>query len=115
VTGLLLLAALVAALVATGWRVRRRRRRRVLLAALPGGGRDSAIEVEAFSEIEDHLRVRECPCGGLLASLGERSETESGRSPARRGPSRILRVVRVECRRCEELSEVWFDATRAYQ
>jgi hypothetical protein len=109
VTGLLLFAALVAALAAAGYRTFRRRKRRRLLAALPGGCRESAIEVEAFSEIEDHLRVRECPCGGLLASLGERSETEG------KGVSRILRVVRVECRRCEELSEVWFDATRAYQ
>jgi hypothetical protein len=109
VTGILLSLALVAALAAAGWRMLRRRRRRLLLAALPGGARDSAIEVEAFSEIEDHLRVRECPCGGLLASLGERSESEG------RGPSRILRVVRVECRRCEERAEVWFDVTRAYQ
>jgi hypothetical protein len=110
VTGLLLALALVAALAAAGYRVLRRRRRRRLLAALPGGARESAIEVEAFSEIEDHLRVRECPCGGLLASLGERSENTLGQRDAR-----ILRVVRVECRRCEELSEVWFDATRAYQ
>ncbi len=108
-TGLLLTVALLAALAAAGWRALRRQRRRRLLAALPGGTRSTAIEVEAFSEIEDHLRVRECPCGGLLASLGERSEREGG------GMSRILRVVRTECRRCEELSEVWFDATRAYQ
>ena len=108
-TGLLLFVALVAALAAAGYRTARRRKRRRLLAALPGGCRESAIEVEAFSEIEDHLRVRECPCGGLLASLGERSEREG-----RAAGGRILRVVRVECRRCEELSEVWFDATRAY-
>ena len=107
--GLLLSVALVLALAAAGYRTLRRRKRRRLLAELPGGARDSAIVVEAFSEIEDHLRVRECPCGGLLASLGERSESEG------RGPSRILRVVRVECRRCEELAEVWFDVTLAYQ
>lgn len=133
--GLVLLAALLAALAAAGWRTLRRMRRRSLLRALPGGSRESAIEVEAFSEIEDHLRVRECPCGGLLASLGERSETSRGeierkeRSDTQRRErsdpqrmergnpkrmERILRIVRVECRRCEELSEVWFDATRAY-
>jgi hypothetical protein len=105
----LLVVALLAAMAAAGYRTLRRRRRRRLLAALPGGCRETAIDVEAFSEIEDHLRVRECPCGGLLASLGERSENERG------GALRILRVVRVECCRCEELSEVWFDATRAYQ
>ncbi|MFN2377897.1 MAG: hypothetical protein ABR538_15285 [Candidatus Binatia bacterium] len=103
--GLLLLAALVAALGATGYRVARRRRRRRLLAALAGGSRPTAIDVDAFTEIEDHLTLRECPCGGLLASLGERSETV--------GPRR-WRVVRVECRRCEELGEVWFDVTTAY-
>jgi len=103
---LLLTMALLAALAATAWRTQRRLRRRRRLAALPGGSRDTAIEVDAFSGIEEHLAVRECLCGGLLANLGERSE------PA---PGRILRVVRVECRRCEELFEIWFDATRAYQ
>jgi len=97
--------ALVAALVATGARRMRRRRRRRAFAALPGGSRETALEIEAFSDIEDHLSRRECPCGGLLASLGERSEPAG---------ARILRVVRVECRRCEDLGEVWFDATRAY-
>ena len=101
----LLSVALLAALAASGWRVLRRARFRRALAALDGGSRSTAIAVEAFSEIEDHLRGRECPCGGLLANLGERSE---------KGEQRFLRVVRVECRRCEELAEVWFDATGAY-
>ncbi len=104
--GLLLFAALVAALAATGIRRLRRLRRRRALAALPGGSRATAIEVDAFSEIDDHLRSRECLCGGLLASLGERSEPN--------GVNHILRIVCVECRRCEERGEVWFDATRAY-
>lgn len=103
--GLLLLAALLAALAATGARRYRRRSRRLALAALAGGSRDTALEVDAFSQIDEHLARRECPCGGLLASHGERSEHEDGR---------MLRVVRVECRRCEERGEVWFDATRAY-
>lgn len=111
-TGLLLLAALVAALAVTGYRVLRRRRRRRLLAALPGGSRQTAIEIDAFPDIDDHLERRECLCGGLLASLGERSESlQTGSGPGRL----ILRVIRVECRRCEELGEVWFDVTRAYQ
>jgi hypothetical protein len=145
VTGLFLFAALAAALTATGYRTLRRRRRRRRLAALEGGSRATAIEVDAFSDIDDHLARRECPCGGLLASLGERSEpydakrgepsrgkcsepgagrggepsdVERGEpSEGRRGEPRnrrILRVVRVECRRCEERGEVWFDATRAY-
>lgn len=103
--GIFLFVALVAALAASGYRVLRRRRRRVALAQLAGGSRETALEIDAFSEIEDHLVHRECPCGGLLMSLGERSEPVS---------PRILRVVRVECRRCEQRGEVWFDATRAY-
>jgi len=97
--------ALVAALVASGYRRLRRLRFRRALAALPGGSRENALVIDAFSDIEDHLAVRECPCGGLLASLGERSQNDG---------KRILRVVRVECRRCEDLGEVWFDATSAY-
>jgi len=103
--GLVLAVALLAALIAAGYRTLRRYRRRKLLAALAGASRASAIAIEAFSEIEDHLLKRECPCGGLLASHGERSEPDG---------ERILRVVRVECRRCEERGEVWFDATLAY-
>jgi hypothetical protein len=105
VIGLFLVAALLAALSASGYRVVRRRGLRQRLAALPGGSRATAIAVEAFSEIDDHLARRGCRCGGLLSSHGERSEPDG---------SRILRVVRVECRRCEERGEVWFDATLAY-
>jgi hypothetical protein len=110
VTGLVLFAALVAALCAAGYRTLRRVRRRRALAALPGGSRETAIEVDAFPDIDEHLSVRGCPCGGMLASLGERSESWNAG-----GSRRILRIVRAECRRCEALAEVWFDVTRAYQ
>lgn len=147
--GLFLFVALVAALAATGYRVVRRLRRRRALAALAGGSPETAFEIEAFSEIEDHLAHRECPCGGLLESLGERTvrdvrfprekvasidrrtqREKDAHLPAGKDPRvrhakvtsirpehdvRILRVVRVECLRCEERGEVWFDATRAYQ
>ncbi|HEY2772499.1 MAG TPA: hypothetical protein VGK20_00470 [Candidatus Binatia bacterium] len=103
---LLLAFALLAALAASLWRLLRRRRFARALAALPGGARATALAIDAFSQIEDHLAHRECPCGGNLSTLGERSENVAGR---------ILRVVRVECGRCEERSEVWFDATSAYQ
>jgi hypothetical protein len=102
---LALSVALLLALAASGYRLQRRIRRRRALAALEGGSRQSALEIDGFSEIEDHLVHRECPCGGLFASLGERSEPDG---------DRILRIVRVECRRCEERMEFWFDATRAY-
>lgn len=111
-TGLVLFGALVAALAVTAARRLRRIRRRRRLAALPGGSRATAIGIDAFPDIEDHLARRECPCGGLLASLGERSE--SAPQAGRRG-ALLLRVVRVECRRCEDRGEVWFDVTRAYQ
>ena len=102
---LALTVALLLALAASGYRSVRRLRLRRALAALDGGSRASAREIDAFSEIEDHLTHRECPCGGLFANLGERSEPDG---------SRIFRIVRVECRRCEERTEIWFDATRAY-
>lgn len=123
-TGLLLLAALLAALAASGYRTLRRHRRRRALAALAGGSRVTALAVDDFRDIDQHLATRECPCGGLLASHGERSERHEVRGDAAsRGAaamgrssttSILLRVVRVECRRCEERSEVWFDVTRAY-
>jgi hypothetical protein len=102
---LLISLALLAALAASGRRVWKRRRFRSAVAALGGGSRETALAIDAFSDIELHLVTRECPCGGLLASLGERSEKQDGR---------ILRIARVECRRCEERFEVWFDATLAY-
>jgi hypothetical protein len=105
VIGFVLSVALVAALAATGYRAWSRRRLRRAFAALPGGSPETAIEVEAFTEIDEHVSRRECPCGGLLASHGERSEPTG---------QRVLRVARVECRRCEERGEIWFDASRAY-
>jgi len=105
VTGLLLTVALLAALAASGWRWRRRRRLARELAALPGGSRATALAVEDFSAIDAHVARRECRCGGRLQAHGERSEPDG---------QRVLRVVRVECRRCERRGEVWFDASRAY-
>lgn len=104
-SGLVLTLALLVALSVVGARAWRRRRRRLALAALPGGSRATALEVEAFSEIEEDLGRRQCACGGRLASHGERSENDG---------ERILRVVAIECGRCEERGHVWFDATRAY-
>ncbi len=105
VIGLALTLALLAALVASGLRLRRRRRKAAALAALPGGSRATALVVEDFRAMDRHLANRDCLCGGALAVLGERSLNDDGR---------VLRVVRVECRRCEELGEVWFDASQAY-
>lgn len=104
-TSLLLTLALLAALGFSAWRRRRRTRLRRALAALPGGSAATAVEVDAFGGIDEHLRLRQCPCGGRLKLLGERTEPHG---------QRVLRVVRVECHNCEEIREVWFDASRAY-
>ncbi len=104
-TWLLITLALLAALGVTGWRRVRRARFRRALAALPGGSAATAIEVDAFAGIDEHLRVRQCACGGRLELRGERSEPHG---------QRVLRVVRAECRNCERIQQVWFDASRAY-
>lgn len=103
--GLLLGLALLAALGFSGYRRLRRTRRRLALAALEGGSPATALLVESFADIDEHLKGRICPCGGRLSLLGERSQPER---------QRVLRVVRAECRNCEEIQEVWFDASRAY-
>lgn len=104
-TGLAIALALLAALAASGYRLTRRVRLRRQLAALPGGSRATAVAVEAFPQMDEHLLRRECRCAGLLAVHGERSETVD---------QHRYRIARVECRRCEERGEVWFDVTRAY-
>lgn len=104
-TGILLAVALLAAMTAAGVRALRRHRLRRALAALPGGSRSTALVVDGFGDIDFEVKRRRCRCGGQLAALGERSEKDG---------DRVLRVVRAECARCEERTEVWFDATRAF-
>jgi len=105
VTGLALALALIAALGVTAWRRVRRVRLQRALAALPGGSAASAVAVETFAGIDEHMRLRQCPCGGRLDLLGERTDPQG---------QRVLRVVRAECRNCERIQQVWFDASRAY-
>lgn len=104
-TGTLLALALLAAMTAAGLRALRRRRLRMAMAALPGGSEATALAVDGFGDIDFEMKRRRCRCGGALAALGERSEKTG---------DRVLRVVRAECGRCEERTEVWFDATRAF-
>jgi hypothetical protein len=104
--GLILTLALLAALAFSGERILRGKRLRRRLAALPGGSSETAIEIESFADIEEHLDKRDCRCGGALRVLGERSE---------RAGDHILRVVHVECYRCEETQWLYFNATQVYQ
>jgi len=94
--------ALVVALAASARRLLRARRRRLGQARLPGAGPSHPIPVGSYREIDEHLEGRRCPCGGKYASLGEASAEQDGTS---------IRVVRVECGRCEELGWVYFDTS----
>jgi hypothetical protein len=102
VLGLAITLALLLALGATALRLRRRRRIRAMAAALPGAEPANAIRVNDFGEIDAALRARRCICGGFLSSLGERSQRDDGR---------VLRVVRAECGRCEDVQTVYFDTS----
>ena len=73
---------------------------------MPGGSLATALAVESFEDIDDHLRRRECPCGGLYEVRGEGARVE--------GDAR-LRLVRVECMRCERNFAIYFDVTRLFQ
>ena len=104
--GVLFVAAIVAAVIAMGWR--RRRRSRLQSAALERAGAsfDKAIYIRTFSEMDDHVHRRWCSCGGFLELSGEGSRERDGRR---------YRVARMRCHECEEESEVFFDTTDLLQ
>ncbi len=103
--GTILSIALLIAVAAYAWKKLRAVKLDRAIAALPGGSAESAVEVQTFSEIDEHMARRHCPCGGGLELKGERSE--------RREP-RVLRIVRAECRLCERRRLVFFDVSRLY-
>jgi hypothetical protein len=103
--GLVLALVLVAVLVVVGWRRLRRVRRDRAWAALEAGSAATALVVERYDEIDAHVRARECPCGGRLEPVGERTQQSEGR---------VLRVVRADCRRCEHEFQLWFDTSSLY-
>jgi hypothetical protein len=105
VTGFLIAAALVVALGVTGRRWWRRRRLRRKLLALPAMRPETAMLVSDFSEIEAEVTRRRCPCGGRFDHKGESSK---------RSGDKQLRVVRLECRFCEERSRIYFDVSRMF-
>jgi hypothetical protein len=99
---LLLLAALVAAIGALARRRWRRAKLRKLASTRPGASPALAIPITAFDEIDAHLRLRRCACGGYLERCGEGSRDLAGQR---------YRVARLECQECERVEEVFFDTT----
>jgi hypothetical protein len=102
VTSLLLVAALVAAMVMLGRRRWRRARLRKLASTRPGASPALGIPITGFDEMDVHLRLRRCACGGYLERRGEGSREVAGQR---------YRVARLECQDCERVEEVFFDTT----
>jgi len=100
--GFFIALALLLALAFSARRVWLRRRLGGLMRALPGGTPDLAVTVSSFSEIDDHVRGRRCPCGGRYEVLGEGSRVHEGVR---------LRLLRLECGICERETEIYFDVT----
>jgi len=105
VSGGLIALALTVALAVTGRRWWRRRALRRRLAALPGMQPNTAMPVSGFDEIGEEVARRRCPCGGRFDNKGESSLSDGDRR---------LRVVRLECRFCEERSRLYFDLTEIF-
>jgi len=102
-TGLLLTAALLAALTAVAWRRLARTRQRRHEARAPGASAELALPIVSWDEMRPHVEGGRCGrCGSRLAQRGEGSREAAGRR---------LRVVRLECAECETPVEVWFDTT----
>ena len=97
--------ALLLALSFAGWRLVRRRRLARKRRMLPGGSPETAKKVSGFKEIDAEIERRRCSCGGRLKSLGEGTAGDE---------ERRVRLVRVECDRCEEQGYLYFDVTSAY-
>ena len=101
--GILFTLAIVAAVIATYRKRWRRTRLRRNAQNLPGTTPERAIPIDSFTDIDDTLRDRWCPrCGGYLERAGEGTRTAVGRT---------LRVARLRCQECDEVAEVFFDAT----
>ena len=103
--GFFIALALLLALAFSARRLWLRRRLARLMRALPGGTPEHAVTVSSFSEIDDDVRGRRCPCGGRYEVLGEGSRVREG---AR------LRLLRLECGICERETEIYFDVTELF-
>jgi len=95
--GLVLALALLVALAAVAWKAWQRRaaeRRR------PGGRPETALLVHDFGDIDTACRLQTCSCGGLFVERGEGPVQHQGRP---------LRLVTLECGRCERERRLYFD------
>lgn len=93
---LLGVAALVAA-IALGVRTWQRR---AVERAQPGRRSDRAIPITDYGEIDLTVRLQRCRCGGSFVLRGEGPARQTG-----------LRLARLECRRCERETELYFDVS----
>lgn len=92
----------LAAVVAVGAVAIRKLQERAVERALPGRAPASAIPITNYAEIDVAVRLQSCRCGGRFAVAGE--------GPVRH-ETRNLRMVNLECRRCERARRLYFDLT----
>lgn len=93
------LLGLVALLAAIALAVRAWRRR-AAERAQPGRRSDRPIAIEDYGEIDWAVRRQRCACGSSYALRGEGPARQPG-----------LRIARLECRRCERETELYFDVS----
>lgn len=101
-SGLLIGLAVIAAVVAFGWKQFQERRAE---RDRPGGSFESAIPAPRFDRIDSAVRAQRCRCGGPLQAVGESSSTDGDRR---------FRIVRTECGECGREFRVHFDVTQAF-
>jgi hypothetical protein len=102
ITGVLLAAAVTAAIISFGRRRLVRARLRRAARARAGASPEGAIYIRSYAEMDGHLAGRWCHCGGYLERTGEGT---------RQGGDRRYRVVQLRCQECEERAAAYFDVT----
>ncbi len=76
------------------------RRTEALADKLPGGSRDTPIEVDSAAVVEPKARATPCvQCGGELDLRGDQASST---------PRGLLREIDLVCRRCHAPRTLWF-------
>jgi hypothetical protein len=101
-TGALIGAVVIAAVVAVWWR---RFRQSQTERRQPGATISLPIVVRGFDEIDAELEDRRCRCGAPLALMGETS---------RQLRQHRYRIVRMLCPECDREYQVYFDVTTVF-